>query len=69
MRFGGQNWSQEKPGKAQERPRRGQDRPEEARGHLGSFLVKTIAFYSKSECDPQFYLHETRATLTKYCKY
>ena len=68
MLFGGQKWSQEKPGKAQERPRRGQDRPGETRGHLGSFLVKTIVFYSRSERDPPFYLHETRASVTVRCK-
>ena len=57
------------PGEARKVPREAQERPGQAREHLGSFLVKTIVFYSKSECDPPFYLHETRATLTKYCKY
>ena len=38
------------------------------RGHLGSFLVKSIVFYCIFVRDPPFYADETRASVTVRCK-
>ena len=38
------------------------------RGFVGTFLPGTIMFHYMVECERPFRLHETRATLIKYCK-